>query len=167
MKSASHTTIIMALKFTCSFLSVSYPQNCFTLRTVHNHLWTRVPTHLCNLLYKCISFMRRTLVCWHHCFKWESWKKLTPAPRTTHWPPLCRLPHGLLRRLPCGLPPQTTLNNPPNLILRGKRHKPTCPVFISAWISVYFILMFLTHSWKSMYNVVTYNIHIIIIFLII
>ena len=49
MKSASHTSTITALKFTCcSSLSVSCQQNCFTLRTVHNHLWTRVPTHLCN-----------------------------------------------------------------------------------------------------------------------
>ena len=78
MKSASHTSIITALKFTCcSSLSVSYQQNCFILRTVHNCLWTRVPTHLCNricyfcLLYKCFSFVRHTLLCCHHCFKFS------------------------------------------------------------------------------------------------
>ena len=49
VKSASYTSIIIALKFTCcSSLSVSYQQNCFILRRVHTYLCTRVPTHLCN-----------------------------------------------------------------------------------------------------------------------
>ena len=78
MKSASHTSIITALKFTCcSSLSVSYQQNCFILRTVHNHLWTRVPTHLCNRIYLLLSLVQmsllyeHTLLCCHHCFKFS------------------------------------------------------------------------------------------------
>ena len=53
-------------------------------------------------------------------------KRLTPALWTTHWPLLCGLPHGLLCWLPCRLPPQTSINNQPNLLLWGKRLKPTC-----------------------------------------
>ena len=53
-------------------------------------------------------------------------KRLTPALWTTHWPPLCGLPHGLLCWLPCKLPPRTSINNQPNLLLWGKRLKPTC-----------------------------------------
>ena len=48
-------------------------------------------------------------------------KRLTPALWTTHWPPLCGLPHGLLCWLPCRLPPRTSINNQPNLLLWGKR----------------------------------------------
>ena len=47
-------------------------------------------------------------------------KRLTPAPRTTHWPPLLGLPYGLLRGLPYRLPPWDTLNKQPNLRLREK-----------------------------------------------
>ena len=49
-------------------------------------------------------------------------EKTDPAPRTTHWPPPRGLPYGLLRGLPYGLPPRTTLNNQPNLVLiKGER----------------------------------------------
>ena len=64
MKSASHTSIITALKFTCcSSLSVSYQQNCFILRTVHNYLWTKVPTHLCNRIKLLLSLVQMFLLC--------------------------------------------------------------------------------------------------------
>ena len=67
MKSASHTSIITALKFTCcSSLSVSYQQNCFILRTVHNYLWTRVPTHLCNRIQLLLSLVQMFLLCKTH-----------------------------------------------------------------------------------------------------
>ena len=72
---------------------------------------TKSPTQLRALPWMKISFPTRTLK-----KLWESWKD---------WPPLRGLPHGLLRGLPCGLLPRTTLNNQPNLLLRGKRHKPT------------------------------------------
>ena len=67
MKSASHTSIITALKFTCcSSLSVSYQQNCFILRTVHNYLWTRVPTHLCNRIQLLLYLVQMFLLCRTH-----------------------------------------------------------------------------------------------------
>lgn len=53
-------------------------------------------------------------------------KRLTPALQTTHWPLLYGLPHGLLCWLPCRLPPRISINNQPNLLLWGKRLKPTC-----------------------------------------
>ena len=43
-------------------------------------------------------------------------KRLTLAPRTTHWPPFHGLPYGLLCGLPYGLPPRTTLNKRRNLL---------------------------------------------------
>ena len=64
IKSASHTSAITALKFTfCSSLSVSYQQNCFILRTVHNYLWTKVPTHLCNRIKLLLSLVQMFLLC--------------------------------------------------------------------------------------------------------
>ena len=47
-------------------------------------------------------------------------KRLTPALWTTHWPPLCGLPHGLLCWLPCRLSPRTSINNQPNFTIMGE-----------------------------------------------
>ena len=85
MKSASHTSIITALKFTCcSSLSVSYQQNCFIPRTVQLTICgpefqrTSVIAYSCFcLLNKCFSFMGRTLLCWHHCFKFSGNDRLS------------------------------------------------------------------------------------------
>ena len=63
-------------------------------------------------------------------------KRLTPAPRTTHWPPLHGLPYGLLHGLPYGLPLRTTLNNQPNSFYGVEKYKtPTCSNYtiITAW----------------------------------
>ena len=61
---------------TTLYLSSLHPfPSSGTLWTVHNHLWTRIPTHLCNRIWlllslvKCFSFMKCTRLCWHHCFK--------------------------------------------------------------------------------------------------
>ena len=63
-KSKVQVTAITALKFTCcSSLSVSYQQNCFILRTVHNYLWTKVPTHLCNRIKLLLSLVQMFLLC--------------------------------------------------------------------------------------------------------
>ena len=50
-------------------------------------------------------------------------KRLTPAPRTTHWPPLHGLPYGLLHGLPYGVPLRTTLNNQPNSFYGVQKYK--------------------------------------------
>ena len=50
-------------------------------------------------------------------------KRLTPAPRTTHWPPLHGLPYGLLHGLPYGLPLRTTLKNQPNSFYGVQKYK--------------------------------------------
>ena len=66
----------------------------------------------------------------------EKLKRLAPALRTTHWPPLRRLPYWLLRGLPYGLPPRTTLNNSQIYVFGGKQHKkPTCSIYtiITGW----------------------------------
>ena len=54
---------------------------------------------------------------------WKDWHLLCGLPTD---PLLCGLPHGLLCWLPCRLPPRTSINNQPNLLLWGKRLKPTC-----------------------------------------
>ena len=78
MKSASHTSVITALKFICcSSLSVSYQQNClYTSECVTicgpEFQRTSVIAYSCFcLLYKCFSSMRSTLLCWHHFFKFS------------------------------------------------------------------------------------------------
>ena len=79
MKSASHTSIITALKFTCcSSLSVSYQQiivlyigHCITICGPEFQRTSVIAYSCFCLLYKCFSFMRRTLFCWHHCFKFN------------------------------------------------------------------------------------------------
>ena len=58
-------------------------------------------------------------------------KRLTPAPRITHWPPLhglpYGLPYGLLHGLPYGLPLRTTLKNQPNYFYGVQKYrKLTC-----------------------------------------
>ena len=45
------------------------------------------------------------------CLLQGKFKRLIPAPRSSHWLPLHGLPYGLLRGLPYGLPPRTTLIN--------------------------------------------------------
>ena len=50
-------------------------------------------------------------------------KRLTPAPRTTHWPQLHGLPYGLLHGLPYGLPLRTTLKNQPNSFYGVQKYK--------------------------------------------
>ena len=58
-------------------------------------------------------------------------KRLTPAPRTTHWPPLLGLPYGLLHGLPYGLLHglpyglllRTTLKNQPNSFYGVQKYK--------------------------------------------
>ena len=68
MKSASHTSIITALKFTCcSSLSVSYQQiivlyigHCITICGPEFQRTSVIAYSCFCLLYKCFSFMRRT-----------------------------------------------------------------------------------------------------------
>ena len=50
-------------------------------------------------------------------------KRLTPAPRTTHCPPLHGLPYGLLHGLPYGLLLRTTLKNQPNSFYGVQKYK--------------------------------------------
>ena len=50
-------------------------------------------------------------------------KRLTPATRTTHWPPLHGLPYGLLHGLPYGLPLRTTLKKQPNSFYAVQKYK--------------------------------------------
>ena len=71
-------------------------------------------------------------------------KRLTPAPRTTHWPPLHGLPYRLLHGLPYGLPLRTTLNNQPNSIHGVEKYKkPACSAYtiITAWktVAIFFV----------------------------
>lgn len=64
-------------------------------------------------------------------------EKTVPALRTSHWPPLCRLPCELLCGLPYGLAtPQATLNKQPNFCLGGKEtQQPTCSTYmIIIWL---------------------------------
>ena len=63
-------------------------------------------------------------------------KRLTPAPWTTHWPPLHGLPYGPLHGLPYGLPVQTTLNNQPNSFYGVQKYKKPASytyTIITAW----------------------------------
>ena len=79
MKSASHTSIITALKFTCcSSLSVSYQQiivlyigHCITICGPEFQRTSVIAYSCFCLLLKCFSFIRYTLLCWHHHFKFS------------------------------------------------------------------------------------------------
>ena len=59
----------------------------------------------------------------HNAVRRGELKRLTPAPRTTHWPPLHGLPYGLLHGLPYGLPLRTTLKNQPNSFYGVEKYK--------------------------------------------
>ena len=68
-------------------------------------------------------------------FKTGELKRLTPAPRTTHWPPLHGLPYGLFHGLPHGLPlrttPRTTPKNQPNSFYGVQKYKKlTCSSYM-------------------------------------
>ena len=77
MKSASHTSVIAALKFVVLLcLSainkiVLYFGQCITICGPEFQRTSVIAYSYFCLLYKCFSFVRRTLLCWHHCLKFR------------------------------------------------------------------------------------------------
>ena len=76
-------------------------------------------------------------------------KRLTPAPRTTHWPSL----HGLLHGLPYGLPQRTTLKNQPNSFYGVQKYKKlTCSSYTIITARKTAAIFFSYISWSSLFH---------------